>query len=338
MAVSALLRYIITGALRRDYILTSAGKAFLDIPGGNLLYAAGGFGVWENGVGLIGRVGEDYPQEWLEKIRTRGFDTRGITIIPQTFDLRSFVAYTGEGKFTTENPISHFSRLGLPMPKSLLGYIPPSAQNSLPASDSPNSIRMMDLPDDYLDVTAAHICPIDIQTQISLTSLYHQRHINTISIDPPADYMNPNNWEKIRPLLRYTTALLTSETKIRTLFQGRSTDIWEMVESLASSGCEIIVIKRGIEGQYVYEHAGKKRWSIPAYPSRENDSTGCGNAFCGGFLAGFRLTYSPLEAAMHGNISASLKIEGTGPFYPMDCLPGLASARLEKLRSTVRKI
>jgi sugar/nucleoside kinase (ribokinase family) len=338
MAVSVLLRYIIAGVLRRDYILTSAGKAYIDIPGGSLLYTAGGFGVWENGVGLVGRVGEDYPQEWLEQIRSRGFDARGITVIPQILDLRSFYAYSSDGKYTNENPISHFSRLGLPLPKSLLGYSPPPNQNSLPASDSPFSIRMMDVPDDYLDVTAAHVCPIEIQTQTSLTSLFHQRHINTITIDPSNEFMNPINWDKIHPLLRFTTALLTSEAKVRALFKGRSSDIWEMMESLASSGCEVIVIKRGSEGQYVYEQTGKKRWAIPAYPSRFTDSTGCGDAFCGGFLAGFRSTYSPLEAALHGNISSSLKIEGSGPFYPIDCLPGLAAARLDKLRGMIRKI
>ena len=55
--------------------------------------------------------------------------------------------------------------------------------------------------------------------------------------------------------------------------------------------------------------------------------TGAGDAFCGGFLAGYRETYDPLEAALCGNISASLVVEGSGPFYALDVWPGLAEAR-----------
>jgi sugar/nucleoside kinase (ribokinase family) len=68
------------------------------------------------------------------------------------------------------------------------------------------------------------------------------------------------------------------------------------------------------------------------------DPTGAGDAFCGGFLAGYRRTYDPLEAVLFGNISASLVVEGTGPFYALDALPGLAQARLDALRQSVRKI
>ena len=68
------------------------------------------------------------------------------------------------------------------------------------------------------------------------------------------------------------------------------------------------------------------------------DPNGAGDAFCGGFLAGYRLTYEPLQAALYGNIAASLVVEGNGPFFALDALPGLAGARLEALRQSVRRI
>jgi sugar/nucleoside kinase (ribokinase family) len=121
------------------------------------------------------------------------------------------------------------------------------------------------------------------------------------------------------------------------LFEGRSSDLWEMAETIGGWGCDIVVIKRRGRGQYVYEHSRRNHWMIPAYPARISDPTGGGDAFSGGFLAGYRLTYEPLEAALYGNISASLVIEGSGPFYAMDALPGLAKARLEGLRGMARK-
>jgi ribokinase len=67
------------------------------------------------------------------------------------------------------------------------------------------------------------------------------------------------------------------------------------------------------------------------------DPTGAGDSFCGGFLAGYKKTYDPLQAALYGNVSASLKVEGSGAFYPLDVLPGLAEARLHALKDLVRK-
>jgi sugar/nucleoside kinase (ribokinase family) len=111
-----------------------------------------------------------------------------------------------------------------------------------------------------------------------------------------------------------------------------------MAEALGEYGCEFIIIKCGKRGQLLYDAPGKHRWEIPAYSSRLADPTGAGDAFCGGFLAGYRRSYDPLEAVLHGNISASLKVEGSGAFYPMDVMAGLAPARLEVLRELVRKL
>ena len=86
---------------------------------------------------------------------------------------------------------------------------------------------------------------------------------------------------------------------------------------MAAFGCEMVVIRRGEGGQLVYDGARRARWEVPAYPVRVVSPTGAGDAFCGGFLAGYRETYDALEAALCGNISASLVVEGSGPFYAL---------------------
>jgi sugar/nucleoside kinase (ribokinase family) len=111
-----------------------------------------------------------------------------------------------------------------------------------------------------------------------------------------------------------------------------------MAEELGSYGCELVLIKRGDRGQWLYDAMGKHRWEIPAYSSRKADPTGAGDAFCGGFLAGYRKNYDPLEAALHGNVSASLKVEGSGAFHPLDVMPRLAQARLEALRDLAHEV
>ena len=71
---------------------------------------------------IVARVGEDYPQEWIGLCARRGLDTRGVRVLPQTIDLRSFSAYTSRSTRSLDDPVAHFARVGLPFPKALLGY------------------------------------------------------------------------------------------------------------------------------------------------------------------------------------------------------------------------
>ena len=125
---------------------------------------------------------------------------------------------------------------------------------------------------------------------------------------------------------------------MRALFHGRSADLWEMAEALGAYGCEHVVIKRGEQGQMLYDVTARTRWEVPAYPARVSDPTGAGDAFCGGFLAGYHRTFDPVQAVLYGNVSASLVVEGCGAFYALDVLPGLPEARLEVLQESYRKV
>ncbi|HZW02792.1 MAG TPA: carbohydrate kinase family protein, partial [Anaerolineaceae bacterium] len=314
MDSSPFLRFIIAGQLRRDYILLPGGAGHLDAAGGSLLYAAAGLGLWENNAGLIARIGEDFPQEWVEAIAARGFDIRGIHILPQEIDLRWFAAYPDGETRQTGNIVSHFARLGVPFPKTLLGYTEPTQTQDSRNQPTVHTLRLNDFPEDYLDATAAHLCPLDYLSHSLLPPALRRGHVSTITLDPGAGYMDPIHWDEVPLILNGLTAFLCSEEKLTNLFQGRSTDLWEMAEALAGYGCDLIVIKRGRRGQYLYDHSRRARWTIPAYPAKVVDPTGAGDAFCGGFLVGFRNTYQPLDACLCGNVSASFVVEGSEPY------------------------
>ncbi len=331
------LRYLVSGRLSREYTILPSGETLEDVAGGALLYAAAGLAVWDRGIGLVGRIARDYPQEWIDKLQRQGFDCRGIRRLDELFDQRRFAAYPDPETVIYDNPVAQYSRLGLPFPKSLLGYTPPGPQVDSRTRPVITTVRQNDLPSDYLDATAAHICPADYLSHTLLPPTLRQGHINTITLDPGTGYMNPTFWDDMPVILHGLTGFLCSEEKLRALFTGRSSDLWEMAEALANLGCEIVVVKRGPSGQYVYERPTHTRWIIPAYPAAIRSRTGAGDAFCGGFLAGLRAAYDPLQAALQGNISSSFIFEGTHPFYAMDALPGLAHARLEALRDMVRR-
>ncbi len=329
---------LIAGRLWRQYTLLPDGRARLDVPGGNVMYAAAGARLWDEApIGLLARVSADYPQEWIDRLEKHALDTRGIHRLHGTFPQQYFIAYTDLQTRHTSEPIKYFARLGLPFPPELLGYKNPCPELDSRTTMLPASLRQAEIPPDYLDAGGAHICPVDYLTHNLLPALFRQANIRTITLDPSPGYMNPTFWEQVPAILTGLTAFLPSEEEVRSLFRGRSDDLWEMAEALAAYGCEIVVIKRGLGGQWIYDAASRRRWEIPAYPSREVDPTGAGDAFGGGFLAGFRKTYDPVEAALHGNIAASLTIEGSDPLYALDALPNLAQARLEVLRADVHQ-
>lgn len=329
---------VIAGQLRRQYLLPPQGRPLLDSPGGSLLYAAAGARVWTEAVSLLARVGEDYPHDWMRLFRQHNLDTQGVRILPTALDLRSFLAYNDTFDPQRTNPVSHFARLGLAFPKSLLGYQPaPETQDSR-FSQNADSPKLVDIPAPYLQARAAHLAPLDFLTHTQLAPAFRHAGALVVTMDPGPSYMNGNFMNDLRSLLQGVTAFLPSEEEIRNLFWGRTSDLWEMAETLGSFGCDIIVVKRGARGQFVYEQATRRKWEIPAYPCQVYDPTGAGDAFCGGFLVGYLNTLDPLQAALHGNIAASFCVEGTGPFYPLDAMPGLAQARRASLTDLVKSV
>jgi hypothetical protein len=287
---------------------------------------------------LLARVGEDYPHSWLRNFEKYGWDRGGVHILAEDLDLRNFQA-TLEGQgILRNNPVAHFARLGLPFPKSLLGYQPPAELDDNRKTTHPASPRPSDIPPEYLNTHAVHLCPLDYLTVNRLSSTFRQANVTTLIVDPSASYMTGKAIEDVHILLQGLTAFLPSEDELRTLFWGRTNDLWQMAEALGAYGCEFIVVKRGPLGQMLYDSISKKRYEVPAYAARVVDLTGAGDSFCGGFLAGYQTTYDPVQAMLHGSVSASLTVEGLGAFHAMEALPGLAQARLDSLVGNVRQV
>src|SRR5262245_36541495 len=178
-------QFLIFGNLTREFILPAAGQPRLDAPGGSLLYAAAALRIWEPSVGLIGRVGDDYPRAWLNECKTRGLDTSGVKILPQKLDVRDFISYTDTFELSRINPISHFSRRGYTFPKSLLAYQPPDER---PRTEA-RQLLVSDIPEDYLSARAALICPMDLSTQNQLIAGLKRGRAHTFVLDPSGEDM-----------------------------------------------------------------------------------------------------------------------------------------------------
>ncbi len=331
-------RFVLAGRLNRDFILPISGEPNIDTLGGNLVYAAAGLKLWGQTAGLLARVGENFPEEWLNRIKETDFDTEGIKVLSHEIEQRRFMAHGDLQTIHKQNPVQQFADRGLAFPPGLLGFRPQASSHDSRTEPLDQSIQISDVPQDYLEASAVHLCPIDYLSHMILPSLFRQGQATTITLTPSPGYMSSSFWEEIPGLLSEITAFITAEEEIRSLFQGRRTDLWEMAAVLADFGPEYIVIRTVSWGFYVFDRVSGNRWVVPLYRTRAVDPTGAMDAFAGGFLVGYRKTYNPLEGALMGSVAASLVMEGSGPFYALGAMPELINLRLEALKDVVQEI
>ncbi len=325
---------VLVGRLQREYILPAAAPARLDGLGGNLAYAAAAFASWGGKAGLVSRVGAKFPLDRLNRLESLGFLLDGVHAVTEPLDSRYFKAYGEGNKAYSDNPITHFAERQLPFPPELMGYQPRPKYCSK-AEYLNDSFRVTDMPRVFLEAKVAHICPIDFISHKILPSVLKAGMIQALTMRACTCYMDLIFWEEIRGLISDLTAFAMTEIQALKLFQGRSVDLWEIAEHLAGYGPEAVLVQTGDGSTRLYDRTSHKRWIIPAYRARISDPTGMLDAFDGGFLAGLQQAYEPLEAALCGNISAGIAGEGSGPYFILECLPGLKEMRLQVLRQQI---
>ena len=108
--------------------------------------------------------------------------------------------------------------------------------------------------------------------------------------------------------------------------------------ALAGLGPQAVVIKLGRDGSLVYERAADRLTHVPIYPAVAQDPTGAGDAYCGGFLAGYLLTQDAVRAAQHGTVSASYVVEAIGALATAVPSRDETQARLAYLEARTRVV
>ena len=333
-------RDIILGELKREYSHKEDQEWVLDSPGGNAIYTAAGYLIWEQELnpGICTRVGEDFPQAWLDDYAAQGIDLDGVVVLPRAMDLRSCYIIRDQQAFEVADPLQHLAGSGESLPPGLIGFSGEMMFSGDRRYSMATAVKEEDLPKSYQTATGAHLCSLDYLSHNLLPAVLRSQGYSTITLTPNPAYMDPAYFGDIPSLITGLTGFIPAEKDLVELYKGKTFDLWSMAEDLARYGCDYIVIQRGISGCFLYESSTGRKIEIGGYPARVQNPVGGLDAFCGGFLAGLRQFHDPLRAALFGNVAYSMMIEGSGPFYPLRAIPGLASARLEYLETRVRQI
>jgi ribokinase len=325
------MQYFTAGGLRIDYLITPDRQVRLREMGGNAIYSAVGAKIWSQQVGILSRVGDNYPQEWLDQLAHAGICTDGVRRVAGWHDMRTFYAYLDMETRVDTDPVRHFAELGLPVPDDLQGYV-----DSTPGQDlqqlTPLTLRPSDLPSSFFRARAAHLCPQEWVSHRELPPALAELGI-WVSVDPGERYIRTALADRLDDVLRWTEAFLPSEQEVGLLL-GKC-DAWKAAQWFAEAGPSVVVIKAGSMGALVYDRRRARRWAIPAYPTKVVDVTGAGDAYCGGFMVGYTETLDPVMAGCYGAVSASFVLEGYGALYALRYSRAHAEERLATLRPLV---
>jgi ribokinase len=325
-------KYVIAGNFTRDFIVTASHQPCLDIMGGSAPFAAAGCSLWDGPVGILARVGEDYPADWLASLAEWRMDVHGVKILPHSLEGRRFYGYSQEDTFQTNSPARFFAEMDYPLPVALMNYNPPAVD----AADDLHSRRQSspmigDAPPDYHDAIAAHLCQLDFISHSVLQTMLRTGQIKTITLEVDPGYLLPEHWNSMRNVLAGLSCASVDESAARAFFRGRTNDLREITTGLAAFGCEHVVIHQQDGQKLLHQRSTGRFWQAPAYPAPRINLHSSRHAFGGGFLAGYLLTYDPARALAYGVVSELMAGDSLRPGELFSGLPGLAEARLKVL-------
>ena len=147
-----------------------------------------------------------------------------------------------------------------------------------------------------------------------------------VSLEPLAVGPLGANWEPMLALIGQV-AIVTPDWPAASRIAG-SDDPAQVLRSWSGLGPELIAIRHGAGGSYVWSRNDDAAWHVPAVRTAVIDPTGAGNAYGGALCVGWAETGDARTGAAYGTIAASLLVRQVG-------LPRMSGALREQARRLV---
>jgi ribokinase len=263
-------RFLTVGNLLVEDIVMPDGRELRDRLGGDAIYAALGARAFADDVAPVVRLGHGFPSELRHALEEAGYDAGLVPSPHPAVRLRVDWGVEGGSRFTFETGSGTYLE-ATPLPDEL----PPALLEGL---------------------EAVHIAPIPFGPLAKWLEWARPR-ARLVTVDPHYQHLDAD-WSSLLP---HVDAFLPSRAEATELLGG-----WpgseEAVRSLASLGARIVCVKLGHEGAIAFHDGALVRMPAPA--TATVDPTGCGDAFCGGFLVGLHATGKLRSALAHGAVAA----------------------------------
>ena len=271
---------LVVGTVAFDSIETPFGSAER-ILGGSASYFALGASFFAP-VRIVGVIGEDFPQDYLDVFSQRNIDIAGIQRARgDTFHWR--------GRYHEDINLRDTLELHLNV---LAGFEPK-------------------LPEGYRDAEYVFLGNIDPTMQMEV--LRQIRRLKLVVLDT-MDHWIRESQQDLKNVLERIEILVVNDSEAR-LLSGYD-NIVKAARAILKMGPKMVLIKRGEYG--VLQFSDSSMFATPAYPLEEVfDPTGAGDSFAGGFLgqlarSGDQSQGGLRRAIVYGSVVASFTVEDFG--------------------------
>ena len=271
---------LVVGTVAFDSIETPFGCAER-ILGGSASYFALGASFFAP-VRIVGVIGQDFPQEYLDLFTQRNIDLEGVK-------RESGDTFHWRGRYHEDINVRDTLELHLNV---LAGFVP-------------------DLPERYRDAEYVFLGNIDPLMQLEV--LNQIRRMRLVVCDT-MDHWIRESLDGLRQVLKRIEMLVINDSEAR-LLSGQS-NIVRAAREILKMGPKVVLVKRGEYG--VLQFSDSSIFATPAYPLEEVfDPTGAGDSFAGGFLGQLArsgdLTQQGIRRAIvYGSVVASFTVEDFG--------------------------
>jgi sugar/nucleoside kinase (ribokinase family) len=239
-----------------DDIVLPDGARRASVLGGAATYSAIGAASWWPQVAIVAGVGGDLNELAGGRLARLGLRDEGL-LVRDPHTIRNHLVYLADGE-RTETPmlgIEHFDKM----------------------QTTPD-----DVPDSLLPAAGTYFFR-DVSPNFWRSAARRRAQLGTTLWEWQAGAATPADWPSVRSLLR--TVDMFSLTLSEAFDLLGTQEPQDIVSRLLIAGANIVVLRMGAAGALIADRRHRLRLHPPA--SRVVDVTGAGNAFCGGFLAGW---------------------------------------------------
>jgi sugar/nucleoside kinase (ribokinase family)/fructoselysine-6-P-deglycase FrlB-like protein len=274
---------VVIGNLTIDDVVRPDGSTAMASLGGNCVHTATAALVNGAEAAIVARKGEDFPDEALQQLASAGVDLTSVTAISGP-TVRNWVVYESDGR-------RHWLYRTEPGRSQEVAPGPDDLAIGLVARAAVVHIAAMPLPNAELLVQAVRA----------------QRSDVIVTLDTHEDWVDGYQ-DRLLQLAGLVDVFVPSIEELA-LLTGLA-DAAAGCGVLAARGLQRAVVKAGAAGAYVLD--GGRVTRVPAPEVDVQDTTGAGDAFCGGLAAGLAVGKPLLDAVRIGCVTAAAAITASG--------------------------
>jgi len=275
-------KILVIGTLAFDSIQTPSLKSGI-ILGGAATYISFSISKISDNFGIVSVVGDDFPLEYLNRIKSTGADISGVEIV------KNKESFFWSGKYHKD--INKRTTL-----ETKLGVL----ENFNPI-----------IPENFKDsniVVLGNLHPLVQNKSIAQLSGRNQ----FLVLDTMNFWMD-NNLEDLNEVISKVNLISINDEEAYLLAKEKSLD--DCAHKIIKKGPEYVIIKKGELGAEL--HSKDEKFSLPSFSVKAIDPTGAGDSFAGGVATYLSKTNSIdfnniKKGLILGTVLASFTVEGLG--------------------------